>query len=390
MKIVVLGGAGMMGCIAVKDLAQSEDVDEVVIADLSLERTAELQEAIASPKVSVVQVDVTDDKGLIAVLRGADCVLNATVYYFNLEVMKACLEAKVDYTDLGGLFHLTRKQLELHEAFEEAGITAVLGMGSAPGIPNIQSRYAAERLETVEYVHIYDGILPSEGDEVRFGYAVATIIDEATMEPMVYRDGEFMACQPFSEMEEYWFTPPIGLLRTHLSLHSEVATIPLTFKEKGVRECFFKINSWGLPQPTIEKVKALVELGFASREPVEVKGMKVEPRDVLLTLLTSHVPPIRTFLDWPPFELEEWRKEIVTEVKGTRGGKEVIYCLRTLTNFGSLPTGVAPSIVAQWLGQGWLDRPGAFPPEVAIAPGPFFKDLEKRGIKTQVTVTELI
>ncbi len=388
MRIVVLGGAGMMGCIAVKDLAQSQGVDEVVIADLSLERATEVQEAIASPKVSVAQVDVTDHERLVALLRGANCALNATIYYFNLEVMEACLEAKVHYTDLGGLFHLTRKQLELHEAFEEVGITAVLGMGSAPGIPNIHSRYAAERLETMEHVHIYDGILPREHDQVRFGYAIATIIDEVTMEPMVYRDGEFMACQPFSEMEEYWFTPPIGLLRTHLSLHSEVATIPLTFQYKGVRECFFKINSWGMPRATIEKVKTLVELGVASREPVEVRGIKVRPRDFLLTLLASHVPPIRAFLDWPPFDLEEWRKEIVTEVKGISGGREVIYRLGTLTNFGPLPTGVAPSIVAQWLGQGKLERPGAFPPEAAINPGPFFKELEGRGIKTQVTMTE--
>lgn len=390
MKIVVLGGAGMMGCMAVKDLACSEGVDEVVIADLSLERAAEVQEAVASPNVSLAQADVADHERLVALLREADCALNATVYYFNLEVMKACLEAKVDYTDLGGLFHLTRKQLELHEAFQEAGITAILGMGSAPGIPNIQSRYAAERLETMEHVHIYDGILPSEDDQVRFGYAIATIIDEVTMEPMVYRDGEFIACQPFSEMEEYWFTPPIGLLRMHLSLHSEVATIPLTFQDKGVRECFFKINSWGLPQGTIEKVKTLVELGFASRQPVEVRGIEVKPRDFLLAVLASHVPAIKTFLDWPPFDLEEWRKEIVTEVKGTSDGKEVIYRLGTLTNFGPLPTGVAPSIVAQWLAQGQLERPGTFPPEVAIAPVPFFKELEKRGIKTRVTVTELI
>jgi len=390
MKIVVLGGAGMMGCVAVKDLACSESVDEVVIADLNLERAEEVHEAIASSKVSVARVDVTDHERLVALLRGVDCALNATVYYFNLQVMEACLEARVHYTDLGGLFHLTRKQLELHEAFEEAGITGVLGMGSAPGIPNVQSRYAAEQLETIEHVHIYDGILPSGDDEVRFGYAVATVIDEVTMEPMVYRDREFMACQPFSEMEEYWFTPPIGLLRMHLSLHSEVATIPLTFKDKDVRECFFKINCWGMPQDTIEKVKTLVELGLASLEPVQVKGIKVKPRDFLLTVLASHVPSITTFLDWPPFDLEEWKKEIVTEVKGTSRGNEVIYRLGTLTNFGPLPTGVAPSIVAQWLAQGQLEQPGTFPPEATIDPVPFFKELEKRGIKTQVTVTEVI
>ena len=40
---------------------------------------------------------------------------NATVYYTNLEVMDACLQAGVHYTDMGGLFHTTLKQLKLHD-----------------------------------------------------------------------------------------------------------------------------------------------------------------------------------------------------------------------------------------------------------------------------------
>ncbi|MBC8449209.1 MAG: saccharopine dehydrogenase NADP-binding domain-containing protein, partial [Chloroflexi bacterium] len=147
MKIVVLGGAGKMGCIAVQDLAGDRRVNEVVIADLDVSQARTVAEIINSPKVSIQQVDVTDPDALINVLRGADACLNATVYYFNLQVMEACLEAGMPYTDMGGLFHTTRKQLELSERFAEAGLSAVLGMGSAPGVPNLQARYAADRLD---------------------------------------------------------------------------------------------------------------------------------------------------------------------------------------------------------------------------------------------------
>ena len=163
---------------------------------------------------------------------------------FSQSVMEACLEAGVQYVDLGGLFHTTQKQLKLHNRFAEKGITAVLGMGSAPGIPNIQSRYAADRLDTIEYVRIYAGIKPPAPDDMRFTYAVPTILDEMTLEPMVYRDGKFVAEKPQTGFEDYWFTQPIGLLPMHYSLHSEVATIPITFKEKGVKECFFKISNF--------------------------------------------------------------------------------------------------------------------------------------------------
>jgi len=389
MKIVVLGGAGMMGCISSQDLAMDKRVDEVVIADRNMERAREVADYIGSPKIKLVQVDVTDHDALVNVLRGADACLNATVYYTNLQVMEACLAARVHYTDMGGLFHTTRKQLKLHERFIEAGISAVLGMGSAPGVPNVQSRYAAERLDTIEYIRIYDGIKPPPPDQVVFTYAVPTIVDELTLSPMVYRHGEFIACEPLSEFEDYWFTPPIGLLPVHLSLHSEVATIPISFQDKGVQECFFKIDYWGMSKETVDKIKVLADFGFAGREPVDVMGTPVVPRDLMVALMSAYVPPITAFLEPPKVKPPNWTKEIVTEVKGTKDGKVVTYRLGTLTCKGALPTGVAAARAAIWLAEGRIE-PGVYPPELALDPVPFFKELEEREIYTQVSVTEFV
>ncbi len=386
MKIVVLGGAGLMGRIAVRDLALNPEVDQVVIADLDLDLARQVAAILDSPKVSVQPANATDKSSLVSLLAGADSMLNATVYYFNLSVMQACLEAGVHYVDLGGLFHTTRKQLELHEQFQAAGITAVLGMGSAPGIPNVQTRYAAERLDTIDTIRIYDGIKPPPGDDIFFGYAIPTIIDELTMPPMVFRDGEFVACEPLSEVEEYWFQPPIGLLKTHLSLHSEVATLPVTYAQKGVRECFFKINYWGLSEDALRKIKLFADVGFAGTEPVEVKGVSVKPRDLLVKLMALYTPPLDAFIA-EAADVTHWKKEIVTEVTGTQNGKQVTYRLGTLTAIGSRPTGVAPAITAHWLAAGRIPQAGVFPSEAAIEPEPFFAELTRRDIHTQVSVT---
>lgn len=387
MKIVVLGGAGKMGCIAVQDLAGDRRVREVVIADRDLDQARVVAETIGSSKITLKAVDATDHEALVAALKGAHACLNATVYYFNLQVMEACLEAGVAYTDMGGLFHTTRKQLQLSERFAEAGLSAVLGMGSAPGVPNLQARYAADRLDTVEYVRIYDGIKPPPPDRIEFTYAVPTIVDELTMSPMVYRKGEFIACEPLSEFEDYWFAPPLGLLPMHLSLHSEVATIPLTFQDKGIQECFFKINYWGMAPAVVGKINVLAEFGFAGREPVEVKGQPVVPRDLLVSLMSGYVPPITDFLAPPQSRPPDWTKEIVTEVRGTKDGREVTYRLGTLTCKGALPTGVAPARSAIWLAEGRIP-PGVHPPEAVLDPLPFFKELEEREIYTQVSVTQ--
>jgi saccharopine dehydrogenase (NAD+, L-lysine-forming) len=364
-------------------------VEEVVMADQNTAQARTVAGIIDSAKVTIQQVDATDHKALVAALKNADACLNATVYYFNLQVMEACLEAKVPYTDMGGLFHGTRKQLELDERFAEAGVSAVLCMGSAPGVPNIQARYAADRLDTIDSIRIYDGIKPPPPEDLRFTYAVPTIIDEMTMPAMVYRDGEFMACEPLAEFEDYWFTRPLGLLPMHLSLHSEVATLPVSFQDKGIKECVFKINYWGMAKETVEKIRVLADFGFAEDKPVEMKGQSVVPRDLLVAMMSGYVPAIDEFLAPPKTKPPDWVKEIVTEVRGTKGGKTLTYRLGTLTCKGALPTGVAPARAAIWLADGRIS-PGVHPPEAALDPKPFFKELEEREIYTQVSVTELL
>ncbi|HXV97990.1 MAG TPA: saccharopine dehydrogenase NADP-binding domain-containing protein, partial [Anaerolineae bacterium] len=147
MKIILLGGAGIIGKVIARDLALNNDVAEIIIADLN-EAGAQATVAGAAPgdsRFKAAAVDVTDQAALVKLLAGADCVINSVQYYFNLDVMRACLEAGCHYLDLGGLFHTTRKQLELNEDFQSKGLTAILGLGSCPGIANIQPALVAER-----------------------------------------------------------------------------------------------------------------------------------------------------------------------------------------------------------------------------------------------------
>jgi saccharopine dehydrogenase-like NADP-dependent oxidoreductase len=389
MRIYVLGGAGKMGCIAVQALTKDNRVDEVLIADINLEQAKIVRETLDSPKISIQRVDIQDESNFLKSLEGVDVCLNATTYYTNLLVMEACLKAGVHYTDMGGLFHTTRKQLKLHNRYAETGLSAVLGLGSAPGVPNVQARYAADRLDTIESIKIFDGVKPPPPDDVLFTYAVPTIVDELTVEPMVFEDGEFVAKEPLSGFEDYWFEPPLGLLPMHLSLHSEVATLPVTFKDKGVKECFFKINYWGMAQKTVEKVRVLVDFGFDRREPVDVHGVSVVPRDLMVSMLSGYVPPITDFLAPPKTQPPDWAKEIVTEVHGTKDEKDLTYRLGTLTCKGALPTGVGPAIGAIWLAEGRVPS-GVYPPEAVLDPEPYFKELEHWEIFTQVSISSRI
>ncbi|MBC8507669.1 MAG: hypothetical protein H8D34_22610, partial [Chloroflexi bacterium] len=70
-------------------------------------------------------------------------------------------------------------------------------------------------------------------------------------------------------------------------------------------------------------------------------------------------------------------------------GKDLTYRLGTMTCRGAWPTGAVPAIAAIWLAEGKIDQ-GVYPPELAIDPEPFFRELEKIDIYTRVSATHLV
>jgi saccharopine dehydrogenase-like NADP-dependent oxidoreductase len=387
-RIVVLGGAGIIGRAIVKDLAAGGDVKEVVVADLDLDGAQRLATSLGRPGITATRADVTDQASLVKLIRGAGAVINSVQYYFNLPVMKACLEARAPYIDLGGLFHTTRKQLELDADFRKAGVAAILGLGSCPGIANLQARVVADTLDTVESIRIYNGATPDQGDSLAWAYSIQTIFDEITQPPMVFRDGQFRETEPLGEEELYRFQEPIGVSKVHLSLHSEVATLPLTYAAKGIKECFFKISFFGYTEKALRQLQLLAQLGLAGTEPIEVRGAKVRPRDLLMEVLKRAPQSERT--------KSLGFKHIVTEIAGTRGGRPVVGRVETTAwphrewglSGGTLLVASPPAIVARFLARGTIQKTGVLPPEQAVDAAPFFKELESRGARTAVGVSE--
>ena len=111
--------------------------------------------AIRKDQHGRAKVDVTDIDELSSILEKYDAVVNATWYENNLHVMRACLKAGCHYNDLGGLFHMTRKQLLLNEEAKSRGISAIVGGGESPGITNVMCALTAEGMTGVESVKIY-------------------------------------------------------------------------------------------------------------------------------------------------------------------------------------------------------------------------------------------
>jgi saccharopine dehydrogenase-like NADP-dependent oxidoreductase len=392
MKIVVLGGAGAMGRTAVRDLSENSEVKEILIADLQEAKAKEFAASFQDFRIKGAGVDANKVEETANVIKGYDTVINTAMYFCNISVMRACLKAECHYNDLGGFFHTTREQLGLFDDFKKAGLTAVLGIGVAPGTTNVLSRYGYDRLDEVEKVHLSYAVVDITDmkgiDVFQPGYSLVSIMREFCDEAWAFIDGEYKAFPPGSEPEEIVYPEPIGKRTCIYTLHSEPATIPASYKDKGVKEVTWKL---GLPPGFEERARFLASLGFGSSEPVIVRGVEVIPLEVLAVVTDKQV---REKLAGVELELNQVacaRAQVIGKKNGRKTEYIVDSIARTPHRLGdviAVGTGVPPSITAQMQVKGMIKEPGVWGPEQVIAPEYFFSELARREIRVQVTMKE--
>jgi saccharopine dehydrogenase-like NADP-dependent oxidoreductase len=131
LKVGVLGAAGTIAPAILGDLAISAEVSSVVALDLNYERARDAAAAHGGDKTTARAADAR--AGLPSELDGLDILINTASYRVNLDAMEACLAAGCDYLDLGGLYWVTKSQLELADRFERAGRLALLGKDEPDG-----------------------------------------------------------------------------------------------------------------------------------------------------------------------------------------------------------------------------------------------------------------
>ena len=375
MKIVVLG-AGLMGRAVVHDLAGAREVRDIVVADFDRERAQEVARKFGDGKASGLVADVRDTRRLAKVLRGCEVVVNCTQYNWNLEVMRAALAARVHYMDLGGLYHMTKKQFALDRDFRRIGKLAIPGMGGAPGITNVMARALADKMERVDSIRVYNAGADEQkyDSPIAYSFSIATILDELTMSPIHFVGGRYIEKAMLSEPESGTFPAPIGKITLRHSIHSELGTLAESFRKKGVREVFFKIN---YDPKLVELVRNLVDAGFTGREAIAVNGTQVAPRAVLLALMQKKAPT------QTPLDVEALRVVVTGKNKKAPVGLAMEmwadHTARPQLSAVARDTGFPAAIAAVMHGRGEIPGVGVQAPENVVPPEPFFRELKKRG-----------
>lgn len=264
MRIVVLGGAGEVGAALSADLAACGEVDELVVADRDRER-AEAVAAAAGRPAAAVGLDLADTSRALALLDGADVLVNCTSFTLFDSVIALATKARVDYCDL-----ISEPSEAQRRAVREAGITAISGLGATPGLSNVLVRHAADDLDELEEAHIswvsFRTIAPSPG-------LLDTILWELSDDcptRRYFQNGRLHRAGFMEGSKVVEFAPPVGRQRVYYVPHTEVTTLPRHFP--SLRFCAVRgtwrpelmedvrvLNKYGLLDgPALEHTKARI------------------------------------------------------------------------------------------------------------------------------------
>lgn len=378
MKVAVLGGFGLMAEAALHDLAANPKVTEILAADLTLARAKQVLARIPNRrKVRAVQCDISDIAAAARALKGSKVLLNCAWYELNLRAMDLSLALKAHYVDLGGLYHMTLKQLARGNEFKKANLRAVLGCGSTPGITNLMVAKMAPTFETIDTVGIYDASHDPSLSEEAFlpPFSIRTMLAEYIQPAPILKNGRMVGVAAHSDPEELQFPAPIGRVKAGTVIHSETATLPGWLKAQGVKDLFFKIV---YPESVKRQLGMLVGMGLAEDAPVHVNGHAVSPRRFVTALAqkAAHEGPVGF-----PADFEVLR----VRVTGTRRGEaleKVWDCEMRPTRLlsaGALGVGFTGAIAAVMLAQGrTLSASGVAAAESMFDPDHFFRELKAR------------
>ena len=387
MKVLLVGVGGVGEALAV--IAQDKPwLEKLVLCDYNVERAKEVQAKLGDAArfpVEFIDAGNKDQIEELARKHEVDLIHNSVDPVFNEAIFDAAYAAGCNYMDMAMTLStadcddpfnacgvkLGDYQFERAADWEKKGLLALVGMGVEPGMADVFARYAEKHLfDEIEEVGIRDGAnLEVRGYEFAPNFSIWTTIEECLNPPVIWeKDRGWFTTAPFSEPEVFDFPEGIGPVECVNVEHEEVLLVPRWIKCKRAT---FK---YGLGDEFIGVLKTIKMLGLDNRFPIDVKGVKVAPRDVVAACLPD------------PAHLGDqmFGKTCAgTWIKGTKDGKpRQVYLYQVadnetcMKNYGVQAvvwqTAVGPVIAWDLLQSGVWKGKGVLGPE-AFDPDPFME-----------------
>jgi saccharopine dehydrogenase (NAD+, L-lysine forming) len=400
MTKVLIVGAGAQGGPCASILAGEQSVAEIRLGDINLDVAQKVADKVDGNKVRPIKLDASNKEAVSKAANGVDVVFNFTLIKYNEIIMEAALAAQAHYVDTAcnGKFlddWISGAEPKFHREFIAIEKTALVGCGFAPGIANVLTRYACDKMDRVQKIIIRAGRAHgNDSKEVvsawKPTWSPEILLEDYADPPMVLEKGKFVRVPIFSNPETYTFPEPVGDLLLSSHMHEEPYLIPKFYKDKGLQDLDFKY-------PVDKIVGAFIKMGFANDQAIDVSGVQVVPRDVLMKLVER---PGNKFLD--ENERTIFQSDLTgimdISVEGERAGEKISHLIsyrftdgpnherqRLLFEaYGTTMVHVAlPAVVGGKMCLGGDVDNGVVSPE-ALDPFKFFSGMAERGVPFEI------
>ena len=375
MRMLVLG-AGLQGSACAYDLLRNPEVTEVRLADINISNLPAFLAPLSGKRLIPTPLDVRDREATLALMRESDAVMSAIPYYFNGDLAKLAVEAGTNFCDLGGNTEIVLEQRKLDAKAKEKSLSVIPDCGLAPGMVNILAEHGIEQMDEVESVKIYVGGLPQHPEpplNYQIVYSLEGVIDYYTTLSWVLRDGKRTQVTALSELESVDFPEPVGKLE---AFHTAGGLSTMANRYEGkIPTMEYKTLRYPGHANIMEAIR---ELGLLSLEPVDVKGVKVAPRDVFVAAAG------------PRLTKPEGRDLVALRVivEGKKGGKpkklgwELIDYYDAEHGISAMErtTGYSLSITGQMQARGEVKK-GVNTPDECMPAKKYIDALAERGVK---------
>jgi lysine 6-dehydrogenase len=376
-KYVILG-AGMQGTAAAYDLAKFADAESITLADMSLEQAQKsadrVNKLVGSNACTAAQANAKDEASLTALLADADVLLSCVPYYMHPSIARVAISTGTSMCDLGGNTDVTMETLAMNDAAKAAGVTLVPDCGLAPGLVNSLGCWLIENLDTTDSVKLYCGVLPQNPVpplNYKVTFNVEGLVTEYDFQAVVLRNNEIQMVDTLTELETL-VVDELGEMEAFVT-SGGTSMAPYSFQGKVTN---YEYKTFRFPGHCYA-MKLYKDFGFWREDEVEVKGVKVRPKDVWCRVFGEELMKIK--------DLDQC---IIRAVGvGTQGGSKKKLQIDIhdrqceITGFTSMErlTGFSLAIYAIDAANGKLEK-GALRYELALSGTRFVEEIQKRGI----------
>ncbi len=406
MKVLVIG-SGEVGTASAWDLVRDSDVELVGIVGRRKSSLERIRKWVSSDKLKLHVLDVSNATEMKTLMQQYDVgIVSLPDRKTSYRTLETAIEARFNIVDILEEYHRRPDRYEtegldiphqmtleeyggwLHERAIDNDVILVDGLGFAPGLSNITTGEAIRKMDKAESAIARVGGIPTKEASVKYPlkymitWAFEHVLREYMIQVEVIKNGKVVEVPALSDRERFRFA------KLGKNEELECAITPgmpsYIYTRPQLNEFAEKTIRW---PGHYEGIDTLKEFGMLDLTPVEFTGMKIVPRDFILSLIG------------PKLKAAEGDTDVCVmqnTVTGTKSGHKmrIDYYMweeadkeNGISAMGRV-TGFPAAIGAKLIGRGEIDKKGIVAPEDAIE-GEVYQDFMEELTEKNITVLEV-